>query len=155
MAFATQAAVAGGYTGGHGGETGRVIGNAMLTILDKVPSAMLFFVLALLAFFFAFGISPQVILKLKGLFKRSEADTDLAELKQKAGDSGFQLNEGVPVEHFGKRQGARLSTFKNTAQKLSGTENREALTVASDPDWKFPSIDLLNQKQDKANSLGT
>jgi len=26
-----------------------------------------------------------------------------------------------------------------------------ALTLASDPDWKFPSLDLLNQKQDKAD----
>src|SRR6185503_262840 len=28
----------------------------------------------------------------------------------------------------------------------------EALTTASDPDWQFPSIDLLSQKQDKADA---
>jgi S-DNA-T family DNA segregation ATPase FtsK/SpoIIIE len=28
----------------------------------------------------------------------------------------------------------------------------EALTTASDPDWKFPGTDLLNQKQDKADA---
>src|SRR6201999_4085494 len=31
-------------------------------------------------------------------------------------------------------------------------ENHEALTTASDPDWKFPDMTLLNQKQDKADA---
>src|SRR6185437_14880496 len=47
---------------------------------------------------------------------------------------------------------AKLSSLKNTAQKLTGTENHEALTTANDPNWQFPSIDLLNQKQDKADA---
>ena len=152
VAFVQTGAVAGTFTGGHGGETGRLIGNAVLSALDTWPAGILFFVLSVLAFFFAFGISPQVILKLRGLFTRKEGDTDLAELKQKAGDSNFQLNEGVPVEHYNAQQAARLSNFKNTAQKLTGSESHDALTVASDPDWKFPSVELLNQKQDKANA---
>ncbi|HSD55839.1 MAG TPA: DNA translocase FtsK, partial [Candidatus Saccharimonadales bacterium] len=31
-------------------------------------------------------------------------------------------------------------------------ETQEALTIASDPNWKFPSINLLDQKQDKADA---
>jgi S-DNA-T family DNA segregation ATPase FtsK/SpoIIIE len=57
----------------------------------------------------------------------------------------------VPVEHHAGVT-PRLSSLKNTAQKLAPTENHEALTTASDPDWKFPSVDLLNQKQDKADA---
>ncbi|HEY9712938.1 MAG TPA: DNA translocase FtsK 4TM domain-containing protein, partial [Chroococcales cyanobacterium] len=143
--------VSGGWQGGHGGGVGSVVGGMVLSVLDKFPAALLFIVLTGLAVFFAFGISPQVLLK---LFKRqSEEDSDLAALKAKAGEhSGFQLNEGVPVEHHSPREAARLSTLKNTAQKLSATENHEALTTASDPDWQFPSITLLNQKQDKADA---
>jgi S-DNA-T family DNA segregation ATPase FtsK/SpoIIIE len=147
-----------GWQGGHGGHIGQAIGNAALGLVDKIPASLIFLVFTLLAAFFAFGIEPKLILKLADLFKRPEGeeDNDLAALKAKAGDQpGFKLNEGVPVVHHGigaEPAGARLSTLKNTAQKLSGSESHEALTTASDPNWQFPSIDLLNQKQDKADA---
>jgi len=146
-AFATR--LSGVYQGGHGGQVGKTVGDAVLSALDKVPASLLFFVFTGLAICFSFGISPRIILKLGKLFKRPEPDTDLAELSKRASANGnFKLNEGVPVEH----SSARLSTLKNTAQKLAPAESHEALTLASDPDWKFPTIDLLNQKQDKANA---
>jgi len=147
---------AGDWTGGHGGEAGRGVGGAVLSVLDKIPASLLFFVFTVLAVFFAFGISPKVLLKLGDLFNRPEreGDNDLAALKAKAAEQpGFQLNEGVPVVHHSPGEpAARLSTLKNTAQKLAGNDSREALTTASDPNWQFPSIDLLNQKQDKADA---
>lgn len=156
VAFASKN-LAGQWTGGHGGEIGKGVGSVSLSVLDKIPAALLFFVFTVLAVFFAFGISLKVLLKLGDLFKRSESETgdnDLATLKAKAAEQpGFKLNEGVPVVHHGLgEQPARLSTLKNTAQKLAGNENHEALTTARDPDWQFPSIDLLNQKQDKADA---
>lgn len=145
----------GAWAGGHGGEVGRLLGNMVLTALDKTPAALLFLVFTMLAVFFAFGISPKVLLKLGDLFKRPERDeSELAALKAKANDqaSSFKLNEGVPVEHHGGAAPARLSMLKNTAQKLTSSEAHDALTTASDPDWQFPSVDLLNQKQDKADA---
>lgn len=143
---------AGIYMGGHGGSVGKLIGNVVLSALDKVPASFMFFIFTLLAVFFAFGISPKVILKLKFLFEgREEEDTNLADLKAKA--ATFQMNEGVPVEHHGAaKEAPRLSNLKNTAQKLTTTEDHQALTLASDPDWKFPGIALLDQKQDKADA---
>lgn len=139
------------YNMGHGGQVGHAVGSATLTILDKVPASVMFFVLALLAFFLAANISPKVLMKLVELFKREpKEDTDLNDLKQKAGEHSFKMNEGVPVEH--KHGDARMSTFKNSAQKLAATEDHSALTAASDPTWQLPSIDLLNQKQDKADA---
>jgi S-DNA-T family DNA segregation ATPase FtsK/SpoIIIE len=139
------------FIGGHGGAVGRTVGGLVLTALDKMPAAILFFVLMILVFFLTFGISPKVILKLFQVFQRPERDdTDLEDLKAKASENGFKLNEGVPVEH-GKLSQPRLTSFKNTAQALTPAENHEALTAASDPDWQFPPISLLNQKQDKAN----
>ncbi len=147
---------AGNWTGGHGGMVGKGLGGAVLSILDKIPASLLFFVFTVLAVFFAFGISPKVLLKLADLFNRPEReadDNDLAALKARAAEQpGFQLNEGVPVVHHSPGEPARLSTLKNTAQKLAGNESHEALTTASDPNWQFPSIDLLNQKQDKADA---
>ncbi len=155
-AFASENS-AGAWSGGHGGQVGQTIGNAVLVLIDRIPASLIFFVFTLLAICFAFGISPKVILKITDLFKRNEDEPgDLAALKAKAGEnSSFQLNEGVPVIHHregGEAVPPRLSSLKNTAQKLSSSENHEALTTTSDPDWQFPSVTLLNQKQDKADA---
>ncbi|MCW1908010.1 MAG: DNA translocase FtsK [Candidatus Saccharibacteria bacterium] len=151
--FAVQEAVPGGFEGGHGGAIGRLFGNAALGILDKWPASLLFLVFATVSYFFAFGISLKVLTKFLIIFQRPEReeDTDLGALKQRATDSTFKLNEGVPVEHH--TPASRLSSMKNTAEKqLAPTESHQALTIASDPDWKFPTVNLLNQKQDKADA---
>jgi DNA segregation ATPase FtsK/SpoIIIE, S-DNA-T family len=156
-AFSTKDG-AGMWGGGHGGEVGQLVGNMALSALDKTPASLVFFVFTVLAAFFAFGINPKLILKLADLFKRPEREGEegeLAALKAKAAEQpGFKLNEGVPVIHHtpGEPTGPRLSNLKNTAQKLAANENHEALTAARDPDWQYPSIDLLNQKQDKADA---
>jgi S-DNA-T family DNA segregation ATPase FtsK/SpoIIIE len=146
--------------GGHGGTLGKLIGGGFLDILDKIPAAILFFVATLMSAFFAFGISPSVILSVGKIFKSKpvEEGSELANLKAKGGQSNFKLNEGVPVEHHDGLQAktdvpsAKLTSLKNTAQKLTASENHEALTTHSDPDWKYPSVNLLNQKLDKADA---
>ena len=156
-AFSNRQAT-GEVTGGHGGHVGGAVGDAVLGALDKVPASLLFFAFGLLTFFFAFGISPKVLLNLGNLFRRDkhEPEGELAELKARASEVGFKLNEGVPVMKHGEaptpKEEPRLSTFKNTAQKLTASETHEALTTTNDPDWKFPELTLLNQKQDKADA---
>jgi len=143
------------WQAGYGGQIGHGVGMVVLSVLDKIPAGLLLFVLTLLSAFFAFGISLKILGKIGNLFKKPapEEGEDLAALKAKAGEHSFQLNEGVPVMHHtpGEQQ-AKLSSLKNTAQKLTSNESHEALTTASDPNWQFPSIDLLNQKQDKADA---
>ncbi len=147
---------AGILTGGHGGNLGKLIGAAVLNILDKIPASILFAVISLMAIFYALGISPNSLIALfKRLRKTDDENNDLAAFKAKM-DPNFKLNEGVPVIHHHEQNSPvmapRLSSFKNSAQKLTEADNREALITTSDPDWKFPSIDLLNQKQDKADA---
>lgn len=162
-AFSKSALSSGGAsqtTGGDGGRIGDAVGGAMLGALDKVPASLLFFAFGLLTFFFAFGISPRVVLGVGKLFKRSplaEPEGELASLKAKAADSGFQLNEGVPVvKHTDSaptpKDQVHRTSFKNVGTKLTVSENHEALTTASDPDWQLPSVDLLDQRQDKADA---
>lgn len=145
VAFVEKAAD-GTLSGGYGGHIGSLIGNVVLKALDTFPASIMFFAFSLLALFFSFGISPKVVTKLGNLFVRNSDDTDLESLKDQLPQRNFQMNEGVPIEHHG-----RSSAIRNTAQKLTKEESHQALTVASDPDWKFPSLDLLNQKQDKAD----
>ncbi len=147
----------GSWIGGHGGHGGNLMGGAILGALDKIPAALVFFILAVLLFSYALGLTAKDLLKLlKRRHRETNGDTDLAELKAKA-ESTFKLNEGVPIEHHSiggepiPNESVRNSNFKNTASKLSKGENHAALTTPSDPDWKFPPTSLLNQKQDKAD----
>lgn len=145
-------AATGNLVGGHGGEVGLGIGNLLSHGLGRFLASLVFFILTIFAVLFTFGIEPQVLLKLVGLFKREksengEGEEDLAALKSKMAP-GFQLHEGVPVEHGA----ARMPAVRSAAQKVAPTENHAALTTASDPDWQFPSLDLLSDKQDKANA---
>lgn len=137
--------------GGHGGEVGATVGGLALQALDRIPASLLFAVAAILAFFLSFNISPKVLIE---PFKREKKeDTDLEKLKSNP-ESRFKLNEGVPTERTATedKQPMRLSSLKNTAQKMTTGENHEALTTTSDPDWQFPSLNLLEQKQDKADA---
>lgn len=140
------------YVGGNGGAIGQVIGNATLGVVDKVPAAILFFILWVLLVFLTFGISLKHLLKIFTMFSRqTDEDTDLSDLKASQADNGFKINEGVPTEHLSDRDRTRMGSLRNAAQKLAGMEAHDALTIARDPDWKYPTIALLNQKQDKSD----
>jgi S-DNA-T family DNA segregation ATPase FtsK/SpoIIIE len=139
-------------TGGHGGAVGEAAGGILLGAMGKFLSSLVFFLLSVFAFLFAFGIEPKVLLALTDMLNKEQAEgdeEDLGALKKKM-HPDFQLNEGVPVEHHAAP--ARLASLRNTAQKLAPEQEHAALTTASDPDWQFPPLSLLNDKQDKADA---
>ncbi len=145
VAFASGDATS-GFSGGFGGRVGALVGNTTLNAITQIPASIMFFIFAMLAFFFAFNISPDIILGLGKLFAgNKDEDSDISKLKK---DSGFVLKEGVPVVHSANKSGS----LKSSAQKLTSEENHEALTVKSDPTWKLPDIGMLNQKQDKVDA---
>jgi S-DNA-T family DNA segregation ATPase FtsK/SpoIIIE len=45
-----------------------------------------------------------------------------------------------------------MASLRNTAEKMTPNQDHAALTTASDPDWQFPSLTLLSDKQDKADA---
>lgn len=159
--FASQPIPSAAYEGGKGGAVGQLAGNAALSALDKFPASLLFLVLAMLAAFFTFGISPKVLLQIGDLFRmpEKERDTDLRDLKAKAEGRGLKVNEGVPIEHHTptaideKRPSKGLGSFRNaTPQPASEVIAASALTTTSDPNWQLPTVDLLNKNQDKADA---
>jgi S-DNA-T family DNA segregation ATPase FtsK/SpoIIIE len=152
VAFAQVAADA-SVNGGHGGSVGQSVGSVLLGAMGKFLASLVFFLLSFFAFIFAFGLEPKSIMNMFDIFRREPGDgedeEDLANLKKKM-SPGFQLNEGVPVEHHAAP--ARLASLRNTAQKMAPEQQHAALTTASDPDWQFPPLTLLNDKQDKADA---
>lgn len=155
VAFANKTAM-GTFSGGHGGGLGNLTGSFVLGALDALPSSILFFIAALLCFFFTFSISPGSLLGLGRIFKRKEVEEgELESLKNSATNQEFKLNEGVPVEYHSKGNDKAFSAnkvAKVAASKLNSKLDQEALTAKSDPNWKFPPITLLNQTQNKADA---
>lgn len=141
--------------GGHGGAVGKAVGGALANALGSFLASLIFFLLGVFAIMFTFAIDPRSLSKLAVLFQREprekDGEEDLAALKSKM-NPDFQLHEGVPVEHHQGQPAARMSSLRNTAQKLAPDQDHAALTTASDPDWQFPSLELLNAKQDKADA---
>ena len=148
-AFADMPA-AGSATGGHGGEVGSLLGSAALNLLDKVPASIFFFLAMMFAFLFAFGIHPRVLLIPFQRRDREDDEDGLEALQAKAAESGLKISGDVPVERSVPKVAPRLN-LRNTAQKLTAQESHSALTAANDPDWKFPGMELLDQKNDKAD----
>lgn len=137
---------------GYGGTIGKAVGGLGLAVFSQILAGIIFFTLMVVIFCWVFGISPKVFMRLFEFIPKRERDdenTDLAELKSHAEDKGFKLNEGVPVEHHNT---GRLSLKNSAPKQLEKQENHKALTAPSDPDWQFPGINLLNQKQDKADA---
>jgi S-DNA-T family DNA segregation ATPase FtsK/SpoIIIE len=147
VGFASKS-VSNEWQGGYGGGLGELLGGTVLTALDKVPAAIMFFILVGISASWAFGIPLSFYTKPFKRPERNNEDTDLNELKAKSAAPEFKLNEGVPLEHNPAR-----STLKNSvAAKLTAEENHEALTEKSDPNWQFPDTSLLIKKQDKADA---
>jgi S-DNA-T family DNA segregation ATPase FtsK/SpoIIIE len=137
-------------TGEHGGSVGKAVGDMLANALGQFLATTVFIVLTLFAAFFTFKIDPKVLLRLGGLFRREPKEAgeeDLAGLKSKM--SPFKLNEGVPLEHAPQ---SRMTSFRKASDRVAPAVPAAALTTASDPDWQFPSLDLLSDKQDKANA---
>lgn len=140
--------------GYYGGQVGHWASGALLNFFSSMTALVTFFVLAWIAFMVMFGIAPKNMLKrIINLFRRNQQkDTDFNSLNGSR-ETNFQIHEGVPVVHHDKQKDdkpLRIGGLKQSA-KLAPIEDHAALTATSDPNWKFPTINLLNQKQDKAD----
>lgn len=143
--------VASNAVAGHGGEVGAAVGNLLASALGKFLASLVFFMLTVFSFLFTFAIEPRSLLNVFNIFKREPregGEEDLAALKKKM-TPDFQLHEGVPVEHGGQ---ARMTGLRASAEKIAPAASQAALTTARDPDWQFPSLELLSAKEDKANA---
>lgn len=136
--------------GTYGGEIGYYSSTAFLAVLNSVTAFILFLIFALIAFMMMSGISPRKMLAaLTDFFKKEQKDTDLESLKKD--NNEFKVHEGVPIIHHSGNAKKGKFGIKGATAKLAPSNDHAALTTAIDPSWRFPSLSLLNQKQDKAD----
>ena len=136
--------------GEGGGMIGHIASSGVLVLFSKVTGGIVLVAVAIIASHFILKLPLTRVLRIFKIDRKKVAtddeDGDAPSRRKEAGPAEFKLNEGVPI------QKSKLSSLKNTAEKLSAEESHVALTTAGDPDWEFPAIDLLSKKQGGADA---
>ncbi|MCL2280784.1 DNA translocase FtsK [Candidatus Saccharibacteria bacterium] len=145
------------FAGSGGGVFGLGVVEMLLQILNAPMSAVILIVLIAILIFFVISVSPKKIISaIIDFFRREDdAEANNAKIAKKMARANeelitgepvkLKLNKGVETVDLNERHDERLR------DKTEPREEKTALTLASDPDWKFPHIDLLSKKQRPAD----
>jgi S-DNA-T family DNA segregation ATPase FtsK/SpoIIIE len=131
--------------GQGGGLIGHYTSSILLNLLSEVTAGIFLIFTSIVSIHFILKKPFSSWLKLFGLARREKKDEEEPAQEEVKEEEGFKINEGVPIQRAGMR------SLKNTAQKLSDDESHDALKTVGDPDWNYPSVDLLNDKSDEAD----
>jgi len=145
--------------GGGGGLIGYGVDHFMLALLDARAAGFVLFVLAIITVLFLLRLSPLSIMRTLASLVKSEPYGDnnnrevierVAALDKKSTKIGeLKLNEGVPIVQDESRP--KHSSFKNSMERTQH-DDQQALTIATDPNWQPPSLELLEKKQQPADA---
>ncbi len=151
-----------------GGFVGDTVNSGMSQLVEPGVAAFIYIILILLTALFITRTSPFAIIK--RLWEMSRRDNTEQEAnvkvmrnaaavdapKKSAAMADFTVNAGVstldPTEDPKVKKGAHLSSLKNSATRDKHAEDQAALVTINDPNWKAPSVDLLEKKQSPADA---
>jgi len=149
-------------TGGFIGET---VNSGMLMLVDSGVAAFMYILLILLTALFIVRVSPITIIKKVWQLSRRDTKEQDANVKvmrnaatldapKSSTMADFKLNAGVPMlsaDETMDKKSTHLNSMKNSFVKDKAAEEKAALVTVSDPNWKAPSVDLLEKKQSPAD----
>lgn len=152
----------------HGATTGGVVGDTvnsvMLSLVNMPVGVFIYLLLIAVTALYVMSISFSTVgSALKRLFHDAENDENAANVKimRKAAAaeekhselaSDFNVNAGVPMLTAEDRKKASRSTMKNSVAQDKEAEEKVAMLAVTDPNWKFPGLDLLEKKQSPADA---
>lgn len=144
-----------------GGFVGDLANSAMSTMVEPAIAAFVYILLILITALFITRVSPfEVIKRIWGMVKRDRSEDDgNIEVMRKAArvdtpkkPSDINLNAGVPImEAEPVKKPSSIGSLKNSVKKDKVAEEQAALVMAHDPNWKPPSMDLLEKKESAAD----
>ncbi len=144
--------------------TGGVVGDGLnsltLGLVNQPVAAFIYILLILLTTLFVAKVSPiTVIQRLWQLVQtdKSEQEANVKVMRRAAESEAkaapiqdFKLNAGVPMLTPEDRK--KATKLKDSMKPDKEAEQKAAMLAVSDPNWKFPSIDLLEKKQSPADA---
>lgn len=144
-----------------GGFIGDMLNGVMLALVNMPVGVFLYILLIILTSLFITRLSPRDLLAvLLKPFRRRDLDENAAnvDIMRKAatadakGMSDFKLNAGVPMLTPEEQRKAARSSMRNSVVPDKEAEEKAAMLAVSDPNWKFPSLELLEKKQSPADA---
>jgi S-DNA-T family DNA segregation ATPase FtsK/SpoIIIE len=152
----------------HGGFVGDMSNSAMLALVNSAVATFIYILLITITTLFVLRVSPiTVIQKLAELARTSTAEQDenvkvmrkvaQADASKSAAIGDFKLNAGVPMLDTNElpleeKKSKHLSSLKGSVVRDKVAEEQAALVSVSDPNWKSPSLELLEKKQSPADA---
>ncbi len=147
----------------HGGFIGDTLNSAMLAMVDGGVAAFIYVLLIVITLLFVLRLTPKAIIeRLRALnnnvseeqAKNSKVmkDAQAADVPKSQTVGELKLNAGVPTLDPSESKKARLSSLKGSVPQDKAAEEQAALVSATDPNWKAPSLDLLEKKQSPADA---
>ena len=158
-----------------GGWLGELVNHGMLSLVSAPVASFIYILLIMITTLFVLRLSPMTVFSWIGDMFRSEASDDNAqnvkvmrkaatsvnedvkEPKQTIGE--LKLNTGVPTltpeekaESEADKKPSKLSSLRGSVKQDKTAEDKSALVAVNDPNWKAPSIELLEKKQNPADA---
>lgn len=145
-----------------GGFVGMILNSVMYSLVDSGVAIFIYVLLIAITLMFVFRISPGAVIS--WIRERSQTDEEdsknvqvmkkaaAAETPKSSSIGELKLNAGVPTMDATESKKARLSSLKGSVPQDKAAEDKTALVTVSDPNWKAPSLDLLEKKQSPADA---
>lgn len=143
---------------GAGGYVGDWLNGIMTQALDQAFVIIIYILLIFITLAFILQISPITLFKgTKNIVKTNKSTTDDDNQKsKKLGQLEIKVNSGVGTTEAQPevKSGGRLLHKQNIKAPAKPEPAKEptALVAVNDPDWKMPSVDLLEKKQSPADA---
>ena len=142
----------------NGGIVGGWLNSLATNVLNQGVVIFIYLILMFITMAFIFQISPITLFKgTKNLTKHNKSTAeDSTKKSKKLGQLEINVNSGLSATDSQpeSKSGGRLlhkSSIK-TPVKPEPAKEPTALVAVSDPDWKMPSVDLLEKKQSPADA---
>lgn len=147
-----------------GGIVGDTINSFMLSLVNIPVAAFIYALLIVVTTLFVLRIAFGTFFSwLAGLFGRGAKEEDKANVavlrkaaaedaKQSGPLSDFNVKAGVPTLTPEEQKKARLASLKNSIKPDKEAEEKAAMLAVTDPNWKFPGVELLEKKQSPADA---
>lgn len=151
-----------------GGVVGDTLNSLTLSLVNVPVAAFVYILLILLTTLFVMRLSPvDLFVGFVNMFRsnKSEDDVNVSVMRRAAQEEAkhsgpiadFKLNAGVPMltpEDRAKedKKSKGLSSLKNSTAPDKEAEEKAAMLSVTDPNWKAPSIELLEKKQSPADA---
>jgi S-DNA-T family DNA segregation ATPase FtsK/SpoIIIE len=147
-----------------GGFVGMLLNSVTLSMVDNGVAIFVYILLIAITLLFVLRISPASIIDwIRDRGQTGEENAKNVEIMKKAAKASkadapksstigeLKLNAGVPTMDAGESK-KRLSSLKSSVTQDKAAEDKTALVAVSDPNWKAPSLDLLEKKQSPADA---